>query len=107
MAEVAQDDATLDQEDQQLVSSDKNFGENSYFKLWVVFIDGNKRHFYSRDKKNSRKQPDPEVGLDRLRKYINKKLMRMNVYMIYDKRNGGDVILTHYSHGKLIVNNSI
>ncbi len=39
-------------------------------RLWVKFKDGNKVHFYSRDRKSRKQKTDREVGIGRLKKML-------------------------------------
>lgn len=63
--------------------------KGEYYCLYIVFKDGNKRVFYSRDRKSSKsKFKNDHIGLVRLLKLAQKHTHSAENMSIYDHREG-------------------
>ncbi len=78
------------------------------YAMQIIFQDGGKAQFYSRDKKNSNsKQRLPELGLKRLLKLAEKHESKAQNIDIYDHQPGNPAngtLVFRWNRGKIKVN---
>ncbi len=68
-------------------------GRDSFSKLLLYFKDGNARTFYSLDWRHRySKERNKELGLQRLRKIIEKHKAKIKTALIYDVQSGSEVV---------------
>lgn len=75
---------TRSQNGQKLVAS-------SLTKAVIYFVDGNSRTFHSRDFARNNSVPSKQLGINRLKKYINDVSPRVEAAIIYDKESDQEI----------------
>lgn len=82
--------------------------QGQYYSLFIVFNNGDKATFYSRDKKNSKStEKDRLVGLKRLLKLAKKHENQAQNISIYDHRSesiANGMLIWQINRGRVLVN---
>ncbi|MDX5347293.1 MAG: hypothetical protein LPJ89_04265 [Hymenobacteraceae bacterium] len=75
----------------QRTKAGQKLAEQALTKAVVYFKDGNSRTFHSRDKHTSQAIVNKQLGINRLRNYINKNAAAIGTAIIYDKESDMEI----------------